>query len=109
MVTVRGSLLLPGRGARSGRRISRKPRGRLGTLPGWDKSSASSAFFLRVEADVGENRGILRAMPGLTITERELAILAVAVTEMQRDGHRPFTDKFPIQVATCLVCGVGGN
>lgn len=64
---------------------------------------------LRVEADVEENRGILRAMPGLTITERELAILAVAVTEMQRDGHRPFTDKFPIQVATCLVCGVGRN
>lgn len=36
----------------------------------------------------------------MSLTERELHILAVSVTEMQAAGYWPFTDKFIVQVET---------
>ena len=44
------------------------------------------------------NKEKIRRM-NLEITERELAILSVAVTEMQRAGWTPFVATFFIQVA----------
>eukprot|EP00913_Durusdinium_trenchii_P026788 g25128.t1 len=51
-----------------------------------------------VGADVENNKEKIRRM-NLEITERELAILSVAVTEMQRAGWTPFVATFFIQVA----------
>lgn len=45
------------------------------------------------------NREKLVAM-SLPITDRELAILSVAITEMQRAGHLPFEDQFFVQVVS---------
>ncbi len=38
----------------------------------------------------------------VSMTERELALLAVAVTEMLAAGLNPYTEQFVIEVALCL-------
>lgn len=61
-------------------------------------SKTLSCNSLEPEADVENNKEKIRRM-NLEITERELAILSVAVTEMQRAGWTPFVATFFIQVA----------
>lgn len=56
-------------------------------------------FKFGAEADVKANLQKLR-FKRMSLTERELHILAVAVTEMQAAGYWPFTDKFIVQVET---------
>lgn len=49
------------------------------------------------KADVMANLDKLRCY-GIPLTDREYAILAVCVTEMQVAGYRPFEDHYCIQV-----------
>lgn len=53
------------------------------------------------EADVMANMDKLK-VKDLPLTDRELAILSVAVTELQAAGYFPFEEMFMIQVDTCL-------
>lgn len=55
------------------------------------------------QADVESNRDRLRGFR-MPLTERELAILSVAVTELLNHDYRPFDDQIIIQVAPCSVC-----
>ena len=45
-----------------------------------------------------KNMRKLREFPYLHLTDRELAILTVAVTELEANGYRPYEDTFVVQV-----------
>ena len=50
------------------------------------------------EADVKANLAKLKGFPDLPLTDREFAILAVAVTELQAHNYKPFAEKYIVQV-----------
>ncbi len=50
------------------------------------------------EADVKANLAKLKGFPALPLTDREFAILAVAVTELQAHNYKPFAEQYIVQV-----------
>jgi len=55
--------------------------------------------FFHPEADVKANLEKLKALiPALPLTDREFAILAVAVTELQVHNYKPFAEQYIVQV-----------
>ena len=51
----------------------------------------------RAKAKVKKNMDILRKF-NMPLTDREYAILAVSVTELEAAGYTPYESKYPIQV-----------